>query len=145
MSNIIKMEEQQAIIGLKAQGWSDRKIARELVLNRRTVKRYVLVLYHRMRQFENIEMLLETSYPQSCNRVARSAALNGPVDSKRPALMIAACERFVLKQMGRFSRLAHYPVCKKSYSANKSNKQPQELDTKLKLLHCVIHLLCHVR
>lgn len=59
------MEEQQAIIGLKAQGWSDRKIARELVLNRRTVKRYVLVLYHRMRQFENIEMLLRPPTPKA--------------------------------------------------------------------------------
>ena len=41
MSNIIKMEQQTAIAGLKAQGWSSRKIARELGINRRTVKRYV--------------------------------------------------------------------------------------------------------
>ena len=34
------MEQEQAIAGLKAQGWSDRKIAKELGLNRRTVKRY---------------------------------------------------------------------------------------------------------
>ena len=34
------MEQKQAIEGLKAQGWSDRKIAKELGLNRRTVKRY---------------------------------------------------------------------------------------------------------
>ena len=40
MTNIIKMEQQEAITGLKAQGWSDRKIAKELGLNRRTVKRY---------------------------------------------------------------------------------------------------------
>jgi transposase len=40
MSNRIKMEQEQAIVGLKAQGWSDRKIAKELGLNRRTVKRY---------------------------------------------------------------------------------------------------------
>jgi transposase len=41
MSNIIKMEQQEAITGLKAQGWSDRKIAKELGLHRATVKRYV--------------------------------------------------------------------------------------------------------
>jgi len=41
MSNIIKMEQQEAIAGLKAQGWSNRKIAKELGINRRTVKRYV--------------------------------------------------------------------------------------------------------
>lgn len=40
MSNRIKMEQEQAIAGLKAQGWSDRRIAKELGLNRRTVKRY---------------------------------------------------------------------------------------------------------
>ena len=28
MSNIIKMEQQEAIAGLKAQGWSNRKIAK---------------------------------------------------------------------------------------------------------------------
>ncbi len=40
MSNILTMEQQNAIAGLKAQGWSDRRIARELGLNRRTVARY---------------------------------------------------------------------------------------------------------
>lgn len=40
MGNIIKMEQKQAIEGLKAQGWSDRKIAKELGLHRSTVKRY---------------------------------------------------------------------------------------------------------
>ena len=34
------MEQKQAIEGLKAQGWSDRKIAKELGLHRATVKRY---------------------------------------------------------------------------------------------------------
>ncbi len=34
------MEQQQAIIGLKALGWSNRKIAKKLGLNRRTVSRY---------------------------------------------------------------------------------------------------------
>ena len=40
MSNIIKMEQKEAITGLKAQGWSDRRIAKELGLHRATVKRY---------------------------------------------------------------------------------------------------------
>jgi DNA invertase Pin-like site-specific DNA recombinase len=39
MTNIIKIEQQEAITGLKAQGCSDRKIAKKLGLNRRTVKR----------------------------------------------------------------------------------------------------------
>jgi len=34
------MEQKQAIAGLKNQGWSDRKIAKELGLNRRTVARH---------------------------------------------------------------------------------------------------------
>ena len=34
------MEQEQAIAGLKSQGWSDRRIAKELGLNRRTVRRY---------------------------------------------------------------------------------------------------------
>src|SRR5690554_1822848 len=42
MANLLTMEQQQAIIGLKAQGWSDRRIARELGINRRTVRRYAL-------------------------------------------------------------------------------------------------------
>ena len=40
MSNITKMEVQQSIKTLKRQGWSDHRIARELGVNRRTVKRY---------------------------------------------------------------------------------------------------------
>ena len=40
MSNIIKMEQQKTIVGLQAQGWSDRRIAKELGLHRATVKRY---------------------------------------------------------------------------------------------------------
>jgi transposase len=40
MANFLKMDQQQAIIGLKAQGWSDRRIARELGINRRTVRRH---------------------------------------------------------------------------------------------------------
>ena len=40
MSNIIKMEIQQSIKLLKSKGWSDHRIARELGINRRTVKRY---------------------------------------------------------------------------------------------------------
>jgi transposase len=40
MSNIIKMELQQSIRSLKNKGWSDRRISRELGVNRRTVKRY---------------------------------------------------------------------------------------------------------
>gem|GEM_PF-1763798 len=40
MSNRIKMEQKQAIAGLKNQGWSDRKVAKELGLNRRTVTRH---------------------------------------------------------------------------------------------------------
>ena len=40
MSNIIKMEVQQSIKLLNSKGWSDHRIARELGINRRTVKRY---------------------------------------------------------------------------------------------------------
>lgn len=40
MSNVIKVSHQTAINSLKARGWSDRRIARELGLNRRTVVRY---------------------------------------------------------------------------------------------------------
>ncbi len=40
MSNILKVSLQEAIKSLKERGWSDRRIAKELRLNRRTVKRY---------------------------------------------------------------------------------------------------------
>jgi transposase len=40
MANIIKMELQQSIRSLKGKGWSDRRISRELGVNRRTVKSY---------------------------------------------------------------------------------------------------------
>jgi len=40
MSNIIIMELQQSIRVLKAKGWSNHRISRELGVNRRTVKRY---------------------------------------------------------------------------------------------------------
>jgi len=41
MPNELKMDTRQAIIGLADQGWSQRRIARELGVHRRTVKRLV--------------------------------------------------------------------------------------------------------
>lgn len=40
MSNVLKVNYQTSIKSLKTRGWSDRRIARELGLNRRTVVRY---------------------------------------------------------------------------------------------------------
>jgi hypothetical protein len=40
MSNILEVPQQQAIQALNAKGWSVRRIARTLGINRRTVKRY---------------------------------------------------------------------------------------------------------
>jgi len=40
MTNVLKMVKQQAIIGLLEQGWSLRRIARELGIDRETVSRY---------------------------------------------------------------------------------------------------------
>jgi len=44
MSNILQVPQQQAIQALIAKGWSVRRIARTLDLNRRTVKRYAKLL-----------------------------------------------------------------------------------------------------
>ena len=41
MSNDLKMDTKQAIIGLVNQGWSKRRIAEELGIHRRTVDRVV--------------------------------------------------------------------------------------------------------
>jgi len=40
MSNVLKVKKQETIQTLKERGWSERKIAEELGLNRRTVRRY---------------------------------------------------------------------------------------------------------
>ena len=40
MSNVLKVTDQEAIRSLFEKGWSRRRIARELCVNRRTVKRY---------------------------------------------------------------------------------------------------------
>ena len=40
MANRLRMDIQKAIEGLKRQGWSERKIARELGIHRKTVKNY---------------------------------------------------------------------------------------------------------
>jgi transposase len=40
MSNVLKMELQESIKVLHRKGWSHRRIASELGVNRRTVKRY---------------------------------------------------------------------------------------------------------
>jgi len=40
MSNVLKVNKQETIQTLKERGWSERKIAEELGLNRRTVRRY---------------------------------------------------------------------------------------------------------
>jgi transposase len=42
MSNVLKMPVQNSIQNLAAHGWSARRIARELGLNRRTVSRYLI-------------------------------------------------------------------------------------------------------
>src|SRR6187402_1301988 len=41
MSNLLKMANVQSILLLHAQGWSQRRIARELQLDRETVRKYV--------------------------------------------------------------------------------------------------------
>jgi transposase len=42
MANILKVHEQNAISQLAAQGWSQRRIAHELGLDRKTVRRYLI-------------------------------------------------------------------------------------------------------
>jgi IS30 family transposase len=41
MANILSVHQQQAIVSLAAQGWSMRRIARELKLHRKTVRQYL--------------------------------------------------------------------------------------------------------
>ena len=41
MANILKVHEQNAIEQLTAQGWSGRRIARQLGIDRKTVRRYL--------------------------------------------------------------------------------------------------------
>ena len=41
MANVLKMTVIQSILSLHAQGWSHRRIAKALAINRRTVSRYV--------------------------------------------------------------------------------------------------------
>src|ERR1017187_8021936 len=41
MANILKVNEQNTIEQLAAQGWSRRRIARELKVDRKTVRRYL--------------------------------------------------------------------------------------------------------
>src|SRR6266496_1204465 len=41
MANVLKVNEQNSIEQLAAQGWSRRRIARELNLDRKTVRRYL--------------------------------------------------------------------------------------------------------
>src|SRR5437016_1893623 len=41
MANILKVHEQNTIQELAARGWSRRRIARELKLDRKTVRRYL--------------------------------------------------------------------------------------------------------
>ena len=40
MANVLKMAKKHAIIGLLESGWSYRRIARELCVDRETVARY---------------------------------------------------------------------------------------------------------
>jgi len=42
MSNVLKVSHQEAIRSLSENGWSQRRIARELGLHRRTVGRYIV-------------------------------------------------------------------------------------------------------
>ena len=41
MSNVLKVSHQEAIRSLHEKGWSQRRIARELGINGRTVRRYI--------------------------------------------------------------------------------------------------------
>src|SRR5512144_2681520 len=84
MCNVLKVSHQEAIRSLYEKGWSQRRIGRELGLNRRTVRRYV----------EEEAKRTRISSPGSGARAeAKCATVSAPgaesVAGKQPAVSVA--------------------------------------------------------
>jgi hypothetical protein len=86
MANQLKMAEIYSIVTLRAQGWSHRRIARELGIHRETVARYLALL-----KAQSTEPVLAGSKPAnaltgSANERAHPTAAGAGHDDPKPAI-----------------------------------------------------------
>lgn len=83
MANLLKMAKVHAIIGLLEQGWSYRRIAGELGVDRETVSRYA-----RLRRERNSKPAISTagSNPEDTPNPAISTPGSSPPDRSKPAI-----------------------------------------------------------
>ena len=82
MANILKVNEQNTIQQLAAQGWSRRRIARELNVDRKTVRRYI----------KAAAKSPTISTPGSAERESKSAPISTPGETTGAGLVAAALE-----------------------------------------------------
>jgi hypothetical protein len=79
MANLLKMADVQSIISLHARGWSGRKIARELGIDRETVGKYLEQAGITSKPASALAGIAEGGHPKPATA---PAGIPGPVDSK---------------------------------------------------------------
>src|SRR5213079_1397565 len=94
MSNFLKMDLVNAIQALKSKGWSKRRIARELQIDRQTVRRY-------LRAASN-------SPPLSTPGSERPSDQNHPLSTLGNLEVTAVIERVYAEPSGRPSKCQTY-------------------------------------
>jgi len=96
MANILKMAIQQAICGLLGKGWSQRRVARELGVNRETVGRYA------RKQTSKDSDPARSPTASDLNPTARPAPLNSKPAKVTPGSGRSLCQPFhadILKKL----------------------------------------------
>ena len=89
MANVLKMAKIHAIVGLLEQGWSYRRIARELGVDRETVSRYA-----RLRRERDSKPAIPTpgSSPPDSSKPAIPAPGSSQPESSKPAIPASGFE-----------------------------------------------------
>src|SRR5437667_597442 len=108
MSNFLKMDLVNAIQALKSKGWSKRRIARELQIDRQTVRRYLRAASPPLSIPDTAQADSGQNHPLSTPGSERPSEQNHPLSTLGNLEVTAVIERVFAEPSGRPSKCQTY-------------------------------------